>query len=86
MLPPVAISEADKAIAFELIDCGYKQCRHSILCPICGKKYLILLDRFASESNSTAAENLRTVGLEYFADKLQQCHNGGHCEQKLVMI
>jgi hypothetical protein len=52
MLASIAINESAKHAAFALIDQGYMQ-SNSVQCPLCGKKYLVLLDQTAYGRNQT---------------------------------
>ena len=84
MLPSIAISETAKGSAFSLIDSGYIQSRHSVLCPICHAKYLLLVD--ACQTESLSGEALEATALHYFAERLRETHLTGHQEDRLVMM
>ena len=88
MHPSIAINETAKAIALQLVDSGYTQSRQSAACPICGIKYLLLLDSDAYERNSDLhlRESAQATALKYFAEKLRETHDTGHWEEKLVMV
>lgn len=85
MLPSIAINETAKSSAFPLIDAGYMQSRHSVHCPICRAKYLLLLDALAYQTESFLSDTLEATALSYFAEKLRETHGTGHQENKLVM-
>lgn len=86
MLASVAVVETAKPLAFDLIDHGYRQARQSVVCPICGTKYLVLLDCEVFERESEITEAAQTTALDYFTEKLREAHPTGHCEQKLEMV
>lgn len=86
MLPSIAINEAAKGSAFRFIDGGYMQCRHSVHCPICRAKYILLLDADAYQAEPALSETLEATALDYFAEKLKESHGAGHRENKIVMI
>jgi hypothetical protein len=85
MLASIAINETAKGLAFQFIDRGYKQACQNAVCPICGKKYLVLLDPDAYERGSPITEPVQTTALDCFVERLRQTHNTGHCEEQLLM-
>ncbi|HEY6250376.1 MAG TPA: hypothetical protein VI685_10480 [Candidatus Angelobacter sp.] len=86
MLASVAISETAKAMAFELINHGYSQCRQGVMCPICGEKYIVLLDSKAYQRHSDTTQPVQTMAVNFFAERLRQAHTAGHYEKKLIMV
>jgi len=86
MLLSIAINETDKAEALILIDLGYMQSTKSVLCPLCGKKYLLLLDQIAYQRASGTGKTIQTTALSYFSEKLQETHHAGHLEHRFIMI
>lgn len=86
MRPFIAISETAKTLAFQFIDFGYTQSRQSVVCPICGRKYLVLLDRDVYRRGSTVKEAVGKEAITYFSARLRETHSSGHQEDQLAMI
>ena len=86
MFASVAVTEEDTALAFQFIDRGYAQCRHSVLCPVCGKKYLVLVDRDVCEVNASTKEAAIEAAVSYFSTRFCQTHETGHREKQLTMV
>ena len=86
MLAAIAISETDKLSAFPLIQSGYAQSRQSVQCPLCGAKYLVLIDAAAYAQNSLIRESVQSLAVDFFTNKLREAHTTGHQENQLVMI
>lgn len=86
MLASIAVIETDKTLAFQFIDRGYVQCRHSVICPVCGTKYLVLLDREACDMNFSTKEATIEAAVSYFSTRLCQEHEAGHREKELTMV
>ena len=85
MHPSVAISETVTGTAFELVNRGYTQSRQSLACPICGKKYLLLLDSNAYRRASDVTQSAEVMALDYFTQRLRESHQSGHHEEEFVM-
>ena|SRR5579871_2307487 len=86
ILPPIAVHEAAKDVAFSLAWRGYTQSHKSLACPICGTKYLLLLDDRCCPRRLGSNDAEQRRALEYFALRIREAHDGGHSENSLVMM
>ena len=85
MLAAIAINETAKISAFPWIDSGYAQARQCVQCPVCGAKYLLLLDGALYQPSSSIGNALQARALDYFSESLREIHATGHAEKQLVM-
>jgi hypothetical protein len=84
-LTPVAVKENATFKAMALISDGYVQGDENLLCPLCGMRFLLLLDpKDRSDHRQRAAVN-REKAVAWLCEKITRDHDAGHPHERFVM-
>lgn len=86
MLPAIAVKENATGVAFSLIQRGYTQSLKSLQCPLCGQKYLLLLDDRACPRTFGIDKDDQCKAIHHLLTRICETHSSGHRDHKLVMF
>ena|ERR1700681_1304214 len=84
-LPPIVISETAGLRAHSLLRLGYTQSQASIDCPLCQRRYLLLLDDVVRPAEGERLTRLEQLATEYFREELLADHGTGHSQEQMSM-
>jgi hypothetical protein len=84
-LQPVFLKATAKFKAFALLESGYAQSNSTILCPLCGLKYILLLDKASATQALMTDAALHNEALRYFRDRICAEHWTGHKSDRLIL-
>jgi hypothetical protein len=70
MLESIAIHESLKG-TLALINLGYRQSAQGVYCPLCGEKYLLLLDKDSYQPRFGIGIDVQRTALDYLSEVLR---------------
>lgn len=84
-LSPIAIKACAKFKALALIDDGYVQADHNILCPLCGMLFLFLLDPRDQSAHRHMCDEILVI-MAFLRVQIAEDHIEGHLLDRFVML
>lgn len=84
-LSPIAIKACDKFKALVLIDDGYVQAESNILCPLCGERFLFLVDPRDQADYRQMCREIFAV-MAFLRIKIAEDHIEGHLLDRFVIL
>jgi hypothetical protein len=84
-LTPAALKESAKLKALALISDGYVQADDNLLCPICGMRFLLLLDLKDRSDHRQRRAEVHDRAVMFFEEMIKQDHAAGHPHERFAM-